>query len=127
MRVLIVDDHARFRRGAMDLLEEGLDDVSCGEAQDAGEALDAVRTQHWDLVLLDIALPGRNGFDLMGDIRHEQPQLPVLVVSMYPESQLGGKAVSTGCVGYVSKDKAPGALVTAVKTVLSGRKYFSLN
>ena len=125
MRMLIVDDHPLFRRGVRDLVGEAFDPVSFGEAEDAAEAAQALRAEKWDIVLLDITMPGRDGLEVLRDLKHAHPKLPVLVVSMHPEDQFGVRVLKAGGSGYLTKDKAPQVLVEAIETVRSGRKYMS--
>jgi len=89
IKVLIADDHAILRRGLKEILVRELDQVTCGEAEDAQQALTEVQSHSWDLVILDISMPGRSGLDLLGDLRQTQPQVPILVLSMYAEDQYG--------------------------------------
>ena len=99
--------------------------VEVGEAGDARSGMDAVRRENWDLVAVDISLPGRNGLELIQDVKREKPSLPVLVVSTHAEKDYALRALKLGASGYVSKKSAPDVLVTAVQRVLSGRRYIS--
>ena len=125
MKVLIVDDHAVVRRGMISLLQEHLKDVEVGEASEARSALEAVKKEHWDLVIVDISMPGRNGLELIQDIKLEHATLPILVISSHPEKDYALRALKLGAAGYVSKQSAADILVTAVQRVLSGRRYIS--
>ena len=125
MKVLIVDDHAIVRRGMVSLLQEHFKDVSCSEADNARAALDAVQREPWDLALVDISMPGRNGLDLIQEIRQEHPAMPILVISSHEEKDYALRALKLGASGYVSKQSAADVLVTAVQRVLSGRRYIS--
>ena len=125
MKVLIVDDHAVVRRGMISLLEEHLKEVEFGEASEARSALEAVRNENWDLVIVDISMPGRNGLELIQDIKLERASLPILVISSHPEKDYALRALKLGAAGYVSKQSAADILVTAVLRVLSGRRYIS--
>jgi DNA-binding NarL/FixJ family response regulator len=125
MRVLIIDDHAIVRRGMISLLEEHFKDVEVGEASEARGGLEAVKGSHWDLVIVDITMPGRNGLELIQDIKLERATLPILVISSHPEKDYALRALKLGAAGYVSKQSAADILVTAVQRVLSGRRYIS--
>jgi two-component system, NarL family, invasion response regulator UvrY len=125
MKVLIIDDHAIVRRGMISLLQEHFKEVEVGEAGDAREGLAAVVGGGWDLVVADISMPGRNGLELIQDIRKEKPGLPVLVISTHQEKDYALRALKSGASGYVSKQSAADVLVTAVQRVLSGRRYIS--
>lgn len=125
MRILLVDDHAVVRSGMKQILAEVCGPVDVGEAGDAREALDAVRDEHWDLVFLDIRLPGRSGVEVLKQIRHIKPRLPVLILSTYPESQYAVRLIRAGAAGYLSKDADEEEISTAVKQAVAGRKYIS--
>lgn len=125
MKVLLVDDHAVVRRGLEQILSDAYEDLVVGEATNGNEAVDSVRSNDWDVVVLDISMPGRSGLDVLKEIRAEKPSLPVLVLSMHPEDQLATRVLRAGASGYMTKETAPDELVTAMKRVLSGRKYIS--
>jgi two-component system, NarL family, invasion response regulator UvrY len=125
MKVLIIDDHAVVRRGMISLLQEHIKGVEVGEANEARSGLEAVRSDRWDLVIVDITMPGRNGLELIQDIRLEYASLPILVISSHPEKDYALRALKLGAAGYVSKQSAADILVTAVQRVLSGRRYIS--
>lgn len=125
MKILIIDDHEIVRRGLISLLREFLGGVEVGEAADAREGLEAVTREPWDLVIADISMPGRNGLELLQDVRRERPGLPVLVVSAHSEKDYAVRALKSGAAGFVSKQSAADVLVTAIQRVLSGRRYIS--
>jgi two-component system invasion response regulator UvrY len=125
MNILIVDDHALIRRGMISLLAGQYKDLQTGEASNAREGLDAVAHQQWDLAIVDISMPGRNGLDLIQEIKREKPAMPVLVVSAHAEKDYALRAFKLGASGYVSKQSAPDVLVSAVERLLSGRRYVS--
>lgn len=125
MKILIVDDHALLRRGMISLLREHFKEVEFGECADSRQGFAAVLEGKWDLVILDISMPGRNGLDLIRDIRGEKPDLPILVVSAHAERDYAVRALKLGAAGYVSKQSAADVLVSAVKRVLSGGRYVS--
>ena len=126
IRVLIVDDHAVVRRGLKEILTRDLDGSVCDEAQNAEQAITKVRSQDWELVILDIAMPGRGGLDVLGDIRQERPELPVLIFSMHAEDQYARRALKAGARGYMNKECPPEELIKAIKRILSGGRYVSL-
>jgi DNA-binding NarL/FixJ family response regulator len=97
----------------------------CGEAKNAQEVLEQVRSHDWDLVILDVTMPGRSGLDVLRDLKQEQPKLPVLVLSMHPENQYAKRMLKAGASGYMNKESAPEELITAIGKVLAGRRYVS--
>ena len=123
--ILLVDDHAVVRNGLKQILVEHLDLVVFGEANDAIEAMQQVRKQDWSLVILDIRLPGRSGVDVLKQIKSEKPQLPVLIVSSYPESQYAVRLIQVGAAGYITKDAEESEIVKAVKTAAAGGRYIN--
>ena len=125
IKILIADDHAIIREGLKQILAETSDMVVAGEAADGREVLDQVRKDDYDLVLLDIAMPGRGGLDTLGRLKHEKPELPVLVLSMYPEEQYAIRAFKAGAFGYLTKESAPEELISAIRKVTQGGKYVS--
>ena len=125
MRILIIDDHVIVRRGMSSLLQEHFKGVQIGEAEDAKTGLAAVMKQPWDLAMVDINMPGRNGLELIQELKLAKPALPVLVVSSHLEKDYALRALKSGAAGYVSKQSAADVLVTAVQRVLSGRRYIS--
>ena len=125
MKVLIIDDHALVRRGMISLLKEHFDSVEVGEADDAKTGIAELLRAHWDLALVDISMPGRNGLELIEDIKREKPALPVLVISTHSERDYALRALKSGASGYVAKQSAADVLVTAVERVVSGGRYIS--
>lgn len=125
MRVLIVDDHAVVRRGLQQILSDDYEDVDFGEAGNAGDALEQVMQHEWDVVILDISMPGRSGLDVLKEIKKLKSNLPVLVLSMHPEDQFATRVLKAGASGYMTKETAPDELVTAIAKVISGGKYVS--
>ena len=125
MRILIADDHAVVRRGLKTILTEEFPHAAFGEAADTAGTLRQLRNDHWDVVVLDITMPGRGGIDVLGQIKQLKPRLPVLVLSMHPEDQYGIRVLQAGAAGYLTKEAAPKELVGAVRKVLSGEKYVS--
>jgi two-component system invasion response regulator UvrY len=125
IRILVADDHPILRRGLQEILVRELDDAICGEAGNAQQVLSEVQSQQWDLVILDVTMPGRSGLDILRDLRRLRPTLPVLVLSMHPEDQLGKRALRAGASGYMNKESAPEELIKGVRKVLEGRVYVS--
>jgi DNA-binding NarL/FixJ family response regulator len=125
MRILIADDHPILRRGLKDILSRELDGAICGEAGNAQEVLSKVQSENWDLVILDVTMPGRSGLDVLRDLRTLRPRLSVLVLSVHPEDQLGKRVLKAGASGYMNKESAPEELIKAVRKVLAGGKYVS--
>jgi two-component system, NarL family, invasion response regulator UvrY len=122
-RILIADDHEVVRRGLKDILAEEFDKLRIGEATRANEILDAVRKQEWDVVLLDINLPGRSGLDVLEELRRLFPRLPVVVLSAFPEADYALRAFKLGAAGYVNKQSASDELLVALRKALAGGKY----
>jgi len=125
IKILVADDHAIMRRGLKEILVRELKEVKCGEAENAEQLLELVRKQAWDLVILDVSMPGRSGLDVLADLRKAQPKLPVLVLSMHPENQLAKRALKAGASGYMNKEAAPEELIRAIQKVLAGGLYVS--
>lgn len=125
INILLVDDHALIRKGLKMLLEESTDFQVKGEAESGAQAIKMVREQHFDLVLLDISLPDKHGMEVLKQLKLEQPDIKIIVLSMYPEDQYGVRALKAGAVGYINKQSAPEKLVGAVQQVISGKKYIS--
>ncbi len=124
-RVLIADDHPVVRRGVRNILTDEIEGITCGEAKSGAEVLEEVDVREWDLVILDLTLPGQSGMDVLKQIKKAHPKLPVLVLSFHPEEQYGKRALIAGASGYVNKESAPNELVGAVRQVLAGRMYVS--
>jgi len=125
IKILIADDHAIVRRGLIQILLEGFPGAVFGEASDAQETLQRIREQKWSLLTLDIGLPGRSGIDLLGDIRAENSQIPILFLSVHPEDQYARRVLKAGAAGYLSKDTAPFELLNAARRILRGGRYVS--
>lgn len=123
MRVLVVDDHEVVRRGLRLVLSEGLPGAELGEAGSADQALATLAFEPWDLLLLDINIPGRSGLDVLEEVRRRWPRLPVLVVSAYPEEEFAVRCLRLGASGYVTKSSASDELLAAVRKVLAGGRY----
>ena len=123
LHLLITDDHAVTRLGIRQLLQEAFPHAAFGEAAEATAALQQLGAQRWDLLILDVSLPGRDGLDLLREIRQRQPRLPVLMFSVHPEDQFALRALKLGATGYLAKERAPEELAQAVRTILAGGTY----
>lgn len=125
INILVVDDHALIRKGLKQLLEDSPDLVITGEASSGMQAVSMLRAQHFDLMLLDINLPDKHGIEVLKQFRTEQPDLKIIVLSMYPENQYGVRALKAGAMGYINKQSASDVLIKAIHQVVSGKKYIS--
>jgi DNA-binding NarL/FixJ family response regulator len=125
IRLAIADDHAIVRRGMRQIVSEARDIEVVGEAADGGELAALLRTRECDVLLLDIAMPGRNGIEILKSLRERHPRLRVLVLSMYGEEQYGVRALRAGAAGYLTKASAPEKLLEAIRQVAAGRRYIT--
>lgn len=125
MRILIADDHPVVRKGLKETLAEAFPRVTFGEARTAQEAMDRVGRENWDVVILDISMPGKSGLDILDDLHHMRPKLPILLLSMHPEGQFARRALRAGAAGYLTKESVPDELRDAVRRVHSGGRYVS--
>jgi DNA-binding NarL/FixJ family response regulator len=123
MKVLIADDHAVVRRGLRDILADEYPQLRVTEARQAQEALEAARKQTWDIVLLDIKMPGRSGLEALEELKKLHPQTPVVVISAFPEQEYALRAFRLGASAYVSKEGASDELLAAVRKALAGGRY----
>lgn len=124
-RIIIADDHAIVRQGLRRIVEDDPEITVAGEAATAREVLSLLVEQTCDVLVLDINLPDNNGLDLLQTIRKERPQLPVLVLSVFPEDQYALRALRMGAAGYINKTTAPEELLTAIRKVCHSGKYIS--
>src|SRR5277367_829145 len=125
IRVLVADDHPLLRTALKQVLSQEPDLIVAGEAEDSEQVLQMIEVEVWDAVVLDLAMPGRGGLDVLREIRRRKPQLPVLVLSMYAEDQFAVRAMKAGASGYLSKSSAADEVVRAVRRILTGKKYIS--
>jgi two-component system, NarL family, invasion response regulator UvrY len=125
VRILLADDHTILRQGLKQIINDALRRVEFGEAGNAEETMTLLREQAWDVLILDINMPGRNGFEVLGEACRHFPKLPVLVLSSTPEDQLGLRAIRAGAAGYLNKQTAPELLVQAVQTLRAGGQFIS--
>lgn len=125
IRVLIADDHAVVREGLKEIVTQNPDMAVAGEASNGHEVLEFVRKQDCDLVLLDLAMPGKDGVDTLKELRLVRPHLPVLILSVYPEDQYAVRLLRAGATGYLTKESAPEELVAAIRKVSRGGRFVS--
>lgn len=124
-RILLVDDHSVVRQGLKQILRGAVAGAVFAEAASGEEAVGMVAAAPWDMVILDVSLPGKSGLETLKELRHSRPRLPVLILSMYAEDQFAVRALRAGAVGYVTKKTAAAELAGAVRSVLAGRRYVS--
>jgi len=125
IKVLIADDHAIVRQGLKQILADIPDMEVFGEAGSGDEALKFIRDAGWTIMLLDIAMPGKNVMELIKLAKQQSPHLPILILSMYPEDQYAIRMLRAGADGYLTKESAPEQLVAAIRKVAKGGKYIS--
>jgi two-component system invasion response regulator UvrY len=125
IKTIIADDHTIVREGLKQILNETNDVSVSGEAKNGGELLEELRRQKFDVVVLDISMPGINGLDALKQIKIINPNLPVLVLSMHPEEQYAIRVLKAGASGYLTKESASEELLNAIRRIASGRKYVS--
>jgi two-component system invasion response regulator UvrY len=123
IRILIADDHTLMREGLKQILSTAGDMLVVGEACDGSQTLDSIRDNALDLVLLDMSMPGRNGVDLIKQIKIEKPQLPILILSMHKESEYAVRTIRAGAAGYLCKDSAAQQLLSAIRAVARGGRF----
>lgn len=124
-RILVADDHSVVRKGLVQVLREGYPDAFIGEASNGNEVFELAHEDNWDLIMLDISMPGRNGIDALKQLKHNGIKTPVLILSMHPEDQYAIRVLRAGASGYLNKEAAPEVVLEAVERVLSGRKYIT--
>jgi DNA-binding NarL/FixJ family response regulator len=125
VKILVVDDHYVVRQGLKMILAEHLPAASFGDASTAQEALDLAWKESWDIVLLDVSMPGRGGLDVLKDLRQHFPKLPIIVISMHPEEQFALRVLKLGASSYIRKDSAAQELIKGVDAALRGAKYIT--
>ena len=125
LKILIADDHPVVRRGLKQIIADTPDMAVVDEATNGWEVLNKVRASDYDVVLLDIAMPGKDGLDVLTQLKYDKPRLPVLMLSMYPEEQFAVRALRAGASGYLTKESAPDELISAIRKVSAGGKYVS--
>jgi len=125
IKLLVADDHAIVRKGIEQIIAETTDIVVSAEARNGQEVMEKAAKNIYDLVLLDIAMPGRDGLEVLKELKKLRPKLAVLMLSMYPEEQYAIRALRSGASGYLTKESAPDELISAIRKVSSGGKYIS--
>ena len=127
IKILVVDDHVVVREGIKQILAGQEDMVVAGEAGNGPETLNKIVKQDFDLILLDISMPGGSGFEVLKEIKTLQPRLPVLILSMHPEGQYATRMLRAGASGYLTKSSAPEELISAIRKVSRGGKYVTVS
>jgi two-component system invasion response regulator UvrY len=122
-KILIADDHAVVRQGLKHIISETADMIVAGEAADGWEVIEKAGNKGYDAVLLDISLPGKNGIEILKELKRKYPRLPVLILSIHPEDQYALRALKAGASGYLTKESSPEELVEALEKISRGGKY----
>jgi DNA-binding NarL/FixJ family response regulator len=125
IRILVADDHSIVRQGLRQVLAAEGDFAVTGEAANYGEVMQHLRREAVDVVVLDVAMPGRNGIETLKQVKAEFPRVPVLILSMYPEDQYAFRALKAGAAGYLTKQAAADQIVAAIRTICRGRRYIT--
>ena len=125
IKLMIADDHTLVREGMKKILEEMPDVVVAGEATTGQEVIQKILSDDYDIVLLDISMPGRDGIDVLKELKGRKPKLPILIVSMFPEEDYAVRALMAGAAGYLTKESASEELIAAIRKVTTGGKYIS--
>lgn len=125
LKIIIADDHMVVRQGLRLILAEAFRKATFGEAQNAQELFDLLRKEAWNAIVMDLTMPGANGLDLLKRVKHEHPEVPVLILSMHPEDQYAVRTLKAGAAGYLTKESASEELVNALHKVLRGGKYIN--
>jgi DNA-binding NarL/FixJ family response regulator len=125
MKFLIADDHAIVRKGLVQILREEFATAQITEVSNSNQVLEEVSRQSWDVIMMDISMPGRNGIETLKQIRSNGVRTPVLMLSMHPEDQYAVRVLKAGASGFLNKETATDELLVAVKKVLEGRKYIT--
>lgn len=125
IKILIADDHPIVREGYKKILSDTADMIVADEAENGQEVMERIRKKDYDLILLDISMPGRSGLEVLKDLKALKPKLPVLILSIYPEEQYAVRAFRAGASGYLTKASAPNELITAIRKISQGGRYIS--
>jgi two-component system invasion response regulator UvrY len=125
IEILIADDHPIVREGFKQVISETDDMIVADEASNGQEVLALVRKREYDLILLDISMPGRNGLEVLKELKSEYHKVPVLILSIYPEEQYAVRAFRAGASGYLTKASAPNELISAIRKIVHGGRYVS--
>ena len=125
LKILIADDHSVVRRGIKQILSEESDMEVLGEASNSDEIFEQLYKEEWDLLILDITMPGKSGLDALIEIKQKKPGIKILILSMHPEEEIAFRALKSGADGYLNKESVPGELIKALRKVAAGGKYIS--
>ncbi|MBV9241586.1 MAG: response regulator transcription factor [Acidobacteria bacterium] len=125
INVVIADDHTMVRHGLREILKAESDIRTVAEASTGQEAIDIIRSRSVDVLLLDITMPGRNGLEVLKELRRSHPRIAVIMLSMHPKDQYGVRVIKAGAAAYISKESAPDELVSAIRTAHRGEKYIT--
>ena len=125
MKILIADDHAVVREGLKQILSQIDEIASITEAENGINVIDLALNQKFDLILLDISMPGKSGFEILNYLKQIKPELPILIISVHPENQYAKRVLKAGAAGYISKFASPEELKQAIITSIKGEKYIS--
>jgi DNA-binding NarL/FixJ family response regulator len=124
---MVADDHPVVREGLKKMFEKSSNIEVTGEARNGQEVLNKVKANDYDMILLDISMPGRNWIEVLKELREQKPDLPVLIISMHKEEEYIVRALKAGAAGYLTKESLPGELITAVKKIHQGGKYITIS
>ncbi len=124
-KILVADDHTLVRESLIKSLSLNLPDVTFGEAENSVTVMGKVKNENWDLLILDLNMPGRNGLDIIKDVKDTRPEIPIVVLSMYPEDQFALRVIKAGAMGYLTKNTSSVELLKAIKTILKGEQYIT--
>lgn len=124
-KILVADDHTLVRESIIKSLSINLPDVVFGEAENSTTVMGKVKSENWDLLILDLNMPGRNGLDIIKDVKEIRPVIPIIVLSMYPEDQFALRVIKAGAIGYLTKNSSSAELLKAIKTILKGEQYIT--
>jgi two-component system, NarL family, invasion response regulator UvrY len=125
VRILIADDHVIVREGLKQMIADTTEFAVTGEATNGQEVIDLLAKEAFDILVLDLSMPGRGGLETLKQVRLSHPDLPVLILSMYPEEQFGVRVMKAGACGYLNKQSAASELINAIRRIASGRKYIT--
>lgn len=125
IKILIADDHAIVREGLKQIISGTPDMAVVAEASNGEDVLEKVSANKYDVILLDISMPGRSGLDILRQLKVEKPKLPIMMLSVHPEEQYAVRALRAGASGYLTKESAPDELIAAIRKISQGRKYVS--
>jgi two-component system invasion response regulator UvrY len=125
IKILIADDHPVVRKGLKEIIEDNSDMVVAGEASNGQEVLEEALKKDFDVVVLDISMPGRSGLEVLKQLKRERPELSVLILSMHPEEHYAVRVLKAGASGYLTKESVPDELIKAIRRISTGRKYVS--